>query len=143
VSLPHSSASDAPIHPSVPAMARANLASRELFSGVSSQVQYGRVVRCDKLNAVGATTGPERGVGICVGEMGKANGRSSVAPDNLGRDSSLRMTGCARARGDRDTLCVDGDTSPGARFIGGRSVDVLVAGVGASRTLAGGSKLPL
>jgi hypothetical protein len=58
------------------------------------------VVRCDKLNAVGATTGPVRGVGICVGEMGKANGRSSVAPDNLGRDSSLRMTGCARARGD-------------------------------------------
>ena len=88
-------------------MARAIPASRELFSGVSSQVQYGRVVRCDKLNAVGATTGPERGVGICVGEMGKANGRSSVAPDNLGQDSSLRMTGCARARGDRDTLCVD------------------------------------
>ena len=100
-------------------------------------------MRCDKLNAVGATTGPVRGVGICVGETGKANGRSSVAPDNLGRDSSLRMTGCARARGDRDTLCVDGDTSPGARFIGGRSVDVLDAGVDVSRTLVGGSMLPL
>jgi hypothetical protein len=102
-------------------------------------------VRCDKLNAVGATTGPVRGVGasICIGETGKANGRSSVAPDNLGRDSSLRITGCARARGDRDTLCVDEDTGPGARFIGGRSVDVLVAGVDVSRTLAGGSMLPL
>lgn len=141
--LPHSSASDAPIHPSVPAMARANLASRELFSGVSSQVQYGRVVRCDKLNAVGATTGLVPGVDICVGETGKENGRSSVAPDNLGRDSSLRMTGCARARGDRETFCVEGvgearrveDTSPGARFIGGRSVDVLVAGVDVSGTL--------
>ena len=119
-------------------MARANLASRELFSGVSSHVQYGRVVRCDKLNAVGATTGPVRGAGIYVGETGKANGRSSVEPDSLGRDSSLRMTGCARARGDRD-----GDTSPGARFIGGRSVEVLDAGVDASRILAGGSKLPL
>jgi len=100
-------------------------------------------VRCDKLNAIGATTGPARGVGICMGETGKANGRSSVAPDNLGRDSSLRMTGCARARGDRDTDCVDGDTGPGARFIGGRSVDVLVVGVDVSRTLAGGSKLLL
>jgi hypothetical protein len=124
-------------------MARANLASRELFSGVSSQVQYGRVVRCDKLNAVGATTGPVPGVGICVGETGKASGRSSLVPDNLGRDSSLRMTGCARASGERDTLCVDGDASPGARFIGGRSVDVLVAGLDVSRTQAGGSMLLL
>jgi hypothetical protein len=53
-----------------------------------------------------------------------------------------QMTGCARARGDRDTLCVDGDTSPGARLIGGRSVDVLIAaGVDASMILAGNSKL--
>ena len=122
-------------------MARANLASRELFSGVSSQVQYGRVVRCDKLNAVGANTGPVLGVGtIRVGDKtGKEKGRSSMAPDNLGRDNSLRMTGCARARGDRDTLCEDGDTSPGARVIGGRSVDVLVKGVGVSRALVSGS----
>ena len=126
-------------------MARANLASRELFSGVSSQVQYGRVVRCDKLNAVGANAGPVLGVGIFrVGDKtGKEKGRSSVTPDNFGRDSSLRMTGCARARGDRDTLCVDGDTSPGARVIGGRSVGVLVKGVDVSRALMGGSILLL
>ena len=144
VNSPQSSASDAPIHPSVPAIARANLASRELFSGVSSQVQYGRVVRCDKLNAVGANTGPVLGVGTFrVGdETGKEKSRSSVAPDNLGRDSSLRMTG-ARARGDRDTLCVDGDTSPGERAIGGRSVGVLVKGVVVSKALVGGSMLLL
>ena len=97
-------------------------------------------MRCDKLNAVGANTGTEPEVGIFWGETGKEKRRSSGAPDNLGRDSSLRMTGCARERGDRDTLCVDGDTSPGARVIGGRSVDVLVRGLDVSRTLAGGSK---
>lgn len=92
------------------------------------------------MNAVGANTGPDPEVGIFWGETGKEKRRSSVVPDNLGRDSSLRMTGCARERGDRDTL--DGDTSPGARVIGGRSVDVLVRGPGVdiSRTLAGGSK---
>lgn len=144
VSLPHSSASDAPIHPSVPAIARANLASRDLFSGVSSQVQYGRVVRCDKLNAVGAYTGPVLGVGTFrVGdETGKEKSRSSVVPDNLGRDSSRRMTG-ARARGDRGTLCVDGDTSPGESVIGGRSEGVLVKGVVVSKALVGGSMLLL
>jgi len=115
-------------------MARANLASLALFSGFSSQVQYGRVVRCDKLNAVGTSTGPVIGVGRCGGETGKEMGRSSMAPDNLGRDNSLRMTGCARARGDFDTLCVDGDTGPDARVIGGRSVGVLVVGADGAKT---------
>jgi hypothetical protein len=130
VSIPQSSVSDAPIHPSVPAMALENLASRLLFSGVSSQVQYGRLVPCDKLNAVGASIGPVSGVGMRGGETGKPNGRSSVRPDNLGRDNSRRMTGCARASGDLDTFSVDGDTGPDEREIGGRSVGALVVGVG-------------
>jgi hypothetical protein len=49
-------------------MARANLASRALFSGVSSQVQYGRVVPCDKLNAVGVSAGPVPGEGTSWGD---------------------------------------------------------------------------
>jgi hypothetical protein len=133
VCIPHSPASVALIHPSVPAMARANLASRALFSGFSSHVQYGRVVRCDKLNAVGARAGPVAGVGRWGGESGKM-GRSSVTPDNLGRDNSLRMTGCARARGDLDTLGVDGDAGPDARLIGGRRVGVPVVCAGEAKT---------
>src|SRR5260221_1799449 len=123
-------------------MARANLASRVLFSGRSSQVQYGRVVRCDKLNAVGASAGPVAGVGRCGGEpeTGTAVGRSSVTPDNLGRESSLRITGCARARGDLDTLCVDGDTGPDVRVIGGRRVGALAVRPDEAET--GGSILP-
>jgi hypothetical protein len=108
-------------------MALANLASLLLFSGVSSHVQYGRVVACDKLNAVGARIGPVSGVGMRGGETGKLNGRSSVEPDNLDRDNSRRMTGCARARGDLDTLCVDGDTGPEERETGGRSVGTAIA----------------
>jgi len=81
-------------------------------------------VRCDKLNAVGASAGPVAGLGRCGGEpgTGTAVGRSSVTPYNLGRESSLRITGCARARGDLDTPCVDGDTGPDVRVIGGRRV---------------------
>ena len=85
-------------------MALANLASRVLFSGVSSQVQYERVVRCDKLKAVGASVDLASGVGTRGGETGNKTGRSSVEPDSLGRDSKRRMTGCARARGDFETL---------------------------------------
>jgi hypothetical protein len=129
VGIPQSSVSDAPIHPSVPAMALANLASRLPFSGVSSQVQYGRLVACDKLNAVGESTGPVSGVGTRGGETGKPNERSSVWPDNLGRDNSRRMTGCARASGDFDALCVEGNADPDVREIGGRSVGALVASV--------------
>ena len=142
VSIPHSSTSVETIHPSVPAMARANLASRALFLGRSSQVQYGRAVRCDKLNAVGASAGPVAGEGRCGGEpeTGTAVGRSSVTPDNLGRESSLRITGCARARGDLDTLCVDGDTDPDLRVIGGRRVGALAARPDEAET--GGSILP-
>lgn len=122
-------------------MALANLASRLPFSGVSSQVQYGRVVACDKLNAVGVSTGPVTGVGTRGGETGKLKGRSSGETDNLGRDNSRRMTGCARASGDLDTLCVDGDTGPDEREIGGRSVTVLVAGVAVDEV--SGSVVPL
>lgn len=140
--IPPSSASVETIHPSVPAMARANLASRALFSGRSSQVQYGRVVRCDKLNAVGASAARVAGVGRCGGEpeTEKGVGRSSVTPDNLGRESSLRITGCARARGDLDTLCVDGDTGPDVRVIGGRRVGALAVKPDEAET--GGSILP-
>ena len=126
--LPHSSASVAPIQPSVPAMALANLASRVLFSGVSSQVQYERAVRCDRLKAVGASIGPVSSVGTPGGDTGNEKRRSSVEPDNLGRDSKRRMTGCARARGDFETPWVEGDLGPDVRDMGGRSV-VLVVGV--------------
>jgi hypothetical protein len=51
------------------------------------------------------------------------------------------MTGCARASGDLDTLCVDGDTGPDEREIGGRSVTVLVAGVAVDEV--SGSVVPL
>jgi hypothetical protein len=122
-------------------MARANLASRVRFSGFSSHVQYGRFVRCDRLNAVGTRVGPVTGVGRRGGETGKVMGRSSVKPANLGRDNSLRMTGCARARGDLDTLCVDGDTGPDARVIGGRRVGVPIVGAGEAK--AGDSVLPI
>ena len=123
-------------------MARANLASRALFSGRSSQVQYGRAVWCDKLNAVGASAGPVARVGRCGGELetGTVGGRSSVTPDNLGRESNLRITGCARARGDLDTLCVDGDTGPDVRVIGGRRVGAL--DVRPDEAGTGGSILP-
>ena len=87
-------------------------------------------MRCDRLNAVGTRTGPVTGVGRRGGETGKEMGRSSVKPDNLGRDNSLRMTGCARARGDLDTLCAEGDTGPDARVIGGRRVGVPIVGAG-------------
>ena len=87
-------------------------------------------MRCDKLKAVGASVGPGSGVGTRGGETGKKKGRSSVDPDSLGRDSKRRMTGCARARGDLETLWVEGDFGPDVRDIGGRSV-VLVVGVAA------------
>jgi hypothetical protein len=51
------------------------------------------------------------------------------------------MTGCARARGDLETFCVDGATGPDARVIGGRSVCVLDAAVDTAKT--GGSMLLL
>jgi hypothetical protein len=121
-------------------MALANLASRLPFSGVSSQVQYERLVACDKLNAVGESIGPVSGVGTRGGETGKPNERSSVRPDNLGRDNSRRMTGCARASGDLDALCVEGDTVPDVREIGGRSVGALVANVVIAEP---GSSMPL
>ena len=116
-------------------MALANLASRVLFSGVSSQVQYERVVRCDKLKAVGASIGPVSGVGTRGGETGNEKGRSSE-PDSLGRDSKRRMTGCARARGDFEILWVEGDFGPDVRDMGGRSVVLVVVvaadGIGGS-----------
>ena len=121
-------------------MALANLASRVLFSGVSSQVQNEREVRCDKLKAVGASKDLVSGVGTRGGETGNKKGRSSVEPDSLGRDSKRRMTGCARARGDFETIWVDGDFGPDVRDMGGRSV-VLVVGVVADEM--GGSVLLL
>lgn len=96
-------------------------------------------MRCDKLNAVGPSAGTVVWVGRYGGEPETETGvgRSSVTPDNLGRESSLRITGCARARGDLDTLCVDGDTGPDVRVIGGRRVGALAvrpdeAGIGGS-----------
>jgi hypothetical protein len=110
-------------------MALANLASRVLFSGVSSQVQYERVVRCDKLKAVGASIDLASGVGTRGGETGNKEGRSSLEPDSLGRDSKRRMTGCARARGDFETLWAEGDFGPDVREMGERSVVLVVGAV--------------